>query len=351
MRNIHKMQSGTQLPKVLGGSLSPTFAFQSSGAGFSFTRSELSGNPGVYQFKIFDDAGTMVDMIHHGVTAAVTGNQTINLEATSNTQFAHTQALDYSGGSNCGTTPGTSSFTSIAKLWNDANIGYGRNFFTHSRDVASPRVPSLTTGEAVEVGVGYTRIYDAATGDDIFVMQHYYANDNTSTDTLPYPCESTVQGVANTPIRNSTFGITAMADSATATTVRTAMTYLLNGTNPGGAGACSVYWAKDSYDGDLVKTGSNGTDRWVEFYQEGELIAMCQFGSTATTSISGETTAKSWPVGEGGNVRYRGTCNLGVRETTDIYARTDTTLTKRTRSRNVATDRSSYYIGWWVKEP
>jgi len=355
MRNIHKMQSGTQLPKVLGGSLSPTFAFQSSGAGFSFTRSEFS--TGVFALKFFDDAGTEAHIVHHGVDASGAGAQTITLESTPNGHNAFVDVRALGGFTvnnwNVGSPNTDDTMIFIEKLWNDVNTSNSRPYFVHTIEHSTPRVTQATSGIGITVGTGYIAFIDTVTGDPVFAMQTLSVGSNNVTNVLPYTLPTNGQSLACVPGYNGTYAICGMGDSPTTNNMRSKAAYQLNATLAI-AGKGAVYWADENgYDGDTLKVGGTSTTGWAEFYEDGELVAMCQFGTEPNDGQHTKVVSypKTFPVGEGANVKVVLTPQLGTRYTANAYAQNDTSFSMNSDDRNLNTVLTCYYIAWWVKEP
>ena len=318
----------------------------------SFSRNELS--PGVFQFKIFDDVGNMVDCLHHGQISAGSGVRSVNFEAfNANLHYSHTNTYADNGGVGISTTRGTASLGVQTRLWNAVDTADAVVYYSHANNPASPRVPSLASGEAVEVGADYIRFFDAATDEDIFIIQHNELTSADETSTLPYTLDSAPQGVAATPRSNTTHCVTMTADTLTTTSIRTRESYpnLSSLTGGDGSGFATTYWAKSSYDGDIIKTGSSGSERWVEFYEDGVLVAMCQFGITAAGHVIIHSYPKSLPTGEGGNVRIRTTSDRGDYLMSNVYVLNDADFTVQNRLRSSAGTQYTNYVAWWFKEP
>ena len=347
MRTIYLLDGSTKLPKTLSKKLNKTYPFQ-GGGGLLFESGESATYSGLRFLKFFDENNVEIHRLQYGFdTSSTVGNRTINIDSAPVTQVAQTATYDANGGLTIGTTSFTSTLVGNIKLWNDASTANNFTYSTQTLDLVAPQTSTVTEGLAVDVGAGYIRYYDAASGDDVLVICTYQPPGAISTDNLGYTHESAVQGLSLAPNRNSEFATVALGDTLTATTARSASVFQLNFTNAGGTMGGNTYWVNSSYDSPTLKTGTDANGSWAEFYRDGELVAMMQCGNdpggaqTVTPSFP-----KSFP-----DVNYTitNTGQFGGRFTTNTYIRTVSNFTAQNRNRNLASTHAHEWVAWWIK--
>ncbi len=316
----------------------------------SFTSEESQTIPGLKVLRFHDENGVEIHRLQAGFSLTGTsGFRSPSLETAPNPHICHTSTFDSNGGINIGTTSGASSMSGILKLWNDNNLTDNWCYFAHSDDLVAPQASTATSGLAVDVGVDYIRYYDKDDGMDVLVITGDVHSSAEAVYNLAYTHESAIQGVAVTPLSNPTFGITAMADTKTASTVVTQSVFSVNGTNPGFSCRMNTYWVRPGgYDSPNLKVGTNANGAYAEFYNGGSLIGMAQFGTNpGGQHIFTESFPKSFP--DATNYVIRNTSARNAIDTTNCYVRTVSSFTAQNRNKNLVATHASEWVAWWVE--